>query len=295
MKPQMNIGTDSVQVTAGSSQDSNLLAFVKPVNKKIKLEAGEQFWDILDEHKFVSNFIPAGVDLINYKNDTDDLRTLGAIFNCAQLILKDLNQHYLCGILMFGDIIRMSLMTNENEHIFKIVELNFVTALHIAAGVDVHFQEIKVTGNDGTSRFERASPDRYLACLTLVYAYHALVEKDQEIREHYLIAAGYLLGQAWSIYDKSKLMLFIHEPEFLKKRASKAAKAKSIKSDKSKDKHYVRNSYIDWKMGKSTFKSTAAFIQFSLDRCKYVESSKTLERWVREWKIENENGALLAE
>ena len=75
--------------------------------------------------------------------------------------------------------------------------------------------------------------------------------------------------------------------DLVKKEASEKGRHARIKglerSPKQEDKNLVYGCWREWQEDANRYKSKAAFDRDMLDKCKSIESIKTIERWRREW------------
>lgn len=70
--------------------------------------------------------------------------------------------------------------------------------------------------------------------------------------------------------------------------AKKGAQAKLEKDKKQTAKAEAKKFWQDWRTGKTTHKSGAAFARYIIDKLPVIESEKGVERWATKWRRESE-------
>jgi hypothetical protein len=86
-------------------------------------------------------------------------------------------------------------------------------------------------------------------------------------------------------------MIYVAHRELRKEQARAGATAKIARDPKQAAKSAAFKLWQDWQTGKTLHKSSAAFHRHVLDKLPVITSTKTVERWCKEWREENRDSA----
>lgn len=223
----------------------------------------------------------------------------------AKRILHDLSNQEIIDILYFGDWFISRLIDDEMQAQDRHGNLRAITKEDLDAIAHTDFLPLIITflgENDFHVSHEsepeenllHITPARFCAALALAEAYRAIEFIDFD-RQGYLSGlGGYHALQVAETMALAKILSresdyfapLIARQEFTN-RARKGAAAKLIKDADGKQaaKREARKQWVDWQNGLKSHKSGAAFARHIVDNLP-IENTKTVERWIQEWRAE---------
>lgn len=140
--------------------------------------------------------------------------------------------------------------------------------------------------------FNRKKSIEFLCCSMLIWVERAKFHALNKSLVLFVIAITQAKSSSARLESSFEAIPFIESSVEVayQKRVSKFYKNAATKrweSDpKFKDKSFVKNLWLEWKVNPNRYKSKASFARDMLDKVEHLTNTKVIEDWCREWEKE---------
>jgi hypothetical protein len=159
----------------------------------------------------------------------------------------------------------------------------------LAAGLD-QTDIVVQDASDGNVELAITAPRIYAAIALSgafsVFEYGAHKDKDWLATSggYHAILAAEALAFATVLGDEESPLAPVIRKRVISEIARKGADARLANDPKQAAKETAKDMWRSWQSGKSRHKSGAAFARHVVDTLKVIDSTKTVERWMQEWR-----------